>query len=275
MTFGTQRIVYIGLLWGAWACAMARVLSMRVSRGRRPRVRPWTISMWEPILVAVGLILSLILRPAYSGTYPLLDSHDRFVAMCVGYILVAGFSARQPSLAKAVKVTWGVGGILVGAAALLGLGGPRAVIVPLSLRAPLFSLSSLAVSAAVGIVLLAVVGEGIRLWGAHWDLDPTAGEVISRVAIEWAAVAVATALLLGGFGGFLAWGACWSWDPVELWYLSLGLLYAFFLHGGLKDTAGGLWRWVVLSVALTFSVFVLFGAGYLVRELGLASRLAW
>jgi len=275
MTFGTQRIVYMGLLWGAWACVMARVLSMCVSRGRRPRVRPRIISLWEPILVAVGLVLSLILRPGYSGTYPLLDSHDRFVGMCVGYILVAGFSARQPGLAKAVNVTWGVGGILVGAAALLGLGGPRAVIVPLSLRAPLFSLSSLAVSAAVGIFLLTVVGEGVRLWGAHWDLDPTTGEVLARVAVEWAAVAVAMGLLLGGIGGFLAWGACWSWDPVELWHLSLALLYAFFLHGGLRRTAGGIRRWVVLVVALTFSAFVLFGSGVLARELGLASRFVW
>ena len=275
MTFGTQRIVHMGLLWGAWACVMARVLSMRIPRGRRPRVRSRIIPMWEPILVAVGLILSLILRPAYSGTYPLLDSHDRFVAMCVGYILVAGFSAWQPGLAKTVKVTWGVGGILVGAVALLGLGGPRAATVPLSLRAPLFSLSSLSVSAAVGIFLLVVVGEGIRLWGAHWDLDPTAGEALARVAIEWTAVAMALALLLGGIGGFLAWGACWSWDPVELWYLSLALLYAFFLHGGLRRTAGGVWRRVVLVVAFTFSAFILFGSGFLVRELGLVSRLVW
>ena len=275
MTFGTQRIVYMGLLWGAWACVMARVLSMCVSHGRHPRFRPRITSMWEPILVAVGLVLSLILRPGYSGTYPLLDSHDRFVAMCVGYILVAGFSARQSGLAKSGKVAWGVGGILVGAAALLGLGGPRAVIVPLLLRAPLFSLSSLAVSAAVGIFLLAAVGEGIRLWGAHWDLDPTVGEVLAGVAVEWAAVTVAMALLLGGLGGFLAWGACWSWDPVELWHLSLALLYAFFLHGGLRRAAGGVWRRVVLVVALTFSMFVLFGSGFLVRELGLVSRLVW
>jgi len=275
MTFGTQRIIYLGLLWGAWACVMARVLSMCFHRGRSPRVRPRIISLWEPILVAVGLGLSLILRPAYLGTYPLMDYLDRFVAMCIGYILVAGFSARQPGLAKAGRVIWGVGSILVGAVALLGLGGPRAVIVPLSLRAPLFSLSSLAVSAAVGIFLLAVVGEGGRLWGAHWDLDPAAGEILARTAVEWAVATVALALLLGGVGGFLAWGACWSWDPVELWYLSLGLLYTFFLHGGLRRTTGGVWRQVALVMVFTFSTFILFGSGFLVRELGLVSRLVW
>jgi len=275
MTFGTQRIVHLVLLWGAWACVMARVLSMLVPRGRRQRVCPRLLSLWEPILVAALLVLSLILRPGYSGTYPLLDPYDRFLAMGVGYILVAGFSVQQSGLVKTGKLIWGFGGILVSVAAFVGSGGVRATMIPVSLRAPLFSLSSLALSAAVGIFLLAVVAEGMCLWGARWELDLIAGELLSRMAIEWATVVAVVALLLASVGGFLAWGAYWSWDPVELWHLSLALLYAFLLHGGLGRTPGDIRRGVILVLALTLSVAVLFGAGFLVRELGLASRFVW
>lgn len=275
MVFGIQRVVYLILLWGAWACIVARVAFMLIPRWEESRVRARVISTWQPLVVAAALVLSLVLRPAHPGTYVLLDFYDWFVALCAGHVLAAGLSERHPGSAKIGKMIWSMGGILIGVAALLGFGGDRAATIPPSLRSPLFSLSNLVLSAGVGVFLLAVVTEGAYLWGARRGLDPTAGKVLGRRAMGWATVAIAATLMLGGIGGFLAWGACWSWDPVELWHLSLGLLYALLVHTGLGRAPGDIRRAVVLLAALVFSIFVLFGAGPLVRGLGLPSRLVW
>jgi ABC-type transport system involved in cytochrome c biogenesis permease subunit len=90
-------------------------------------------------------------------------------------------------------------------------------------------------------------------------------------AMTWATIAAWAALLLGVVGTFLVKGALWSWDPVELWRLSLALLYALLVHGRQPRTSG-LRRAVAYLIALAFSLFILFGVRSLVRLLGLPSR---
>jgi len=270
-----RGIWHLALLWAGLACVVARgVLTLVRRRGGVERPG-WIGSAWPWAAVAGALLLSVFLRPAQPGTYVLLDHGDRLVVLWAGYVLASGLSTRGQDDALAVRVIWGVGGVLAIVAVLQDWGGTSAAAIPLSLRSPLFSLSSLALSVAVGAFLLGVLSEGVRTWGTSGKMEVAHLERCGRRSVKWAAAAATVALLLGSVGGFLAWGAEWSWDPVELWRLSLLLFYALLLHQRSRRMPRSALRAALMLIALAFSGFVLFGAGLAVRELGLPSRYVW
>ena len=271
MAFETQRILHITLLFVAWACMMARTgLLLVPQRGRDERL--WrAVPVWTWAVTVAGLILYLALRLFNSRLCDLLDSHDHFVALCAGYILALRHIPRESDRTMGARVAWGVAVTLIGIAAVWGVGEAGAIERPFHLGSSLYVLSDVVLSAAVGTLAFVVVSEWTRLRRASADQAVDIPPSLSVAVMTWAMIAAWTALLLGAVGTFLAEGALWSWDPVELWRLSLALLYALLVHGRRPRTPG-LRRAIAYLVALAFSLFILFGVRSLVRVLGLPSR---
>ena len=271
MSFSVQTVLLIALLWVAWACVTARTALVLVpQRGRDERLSR-AVSTWGWRLPGAALFLYLIAGCFYSGPQALLDSHGRFVAFCGGYILALSRAPQESDRTRAAKIAWGVAAALIGMAAVWGVGEAGAIERPFRLGPALDALSDGVLSAAVGMLAFVVVSEWTQLRQA--STDEVAGSVssLSGATMTWAMITAWVALLLGAFGTFLASGALWSWDPVELWRLSLALLYALLAHGE-QRRAPGLRRAAACLLALAFSLFILFGVHSFVRLLGLPSR---
>jgi hypothetical protein len=271
MAFGKQSIIPITLLWVAWACVLAQTTLMLVPQRGRIKRHSRGLSVWGWGLTAAFLLLYLFLGHTNFGVYDLLDSHARFVALCEGYILALGRVPRESDRAKEAKIASGVAVALVGAAAAWSVGEASNAGPPMHLGLPFYALSDAVLSAAVGMLAFAVVSEWTRLRKAVADRAADGLASLSGAIITWAMITAWAALLLGGIGTFMTKGALWSWDPVELWRLSLALLYSLLAHGKQRP-ASGLRRALTYLIALAFSLFVLFGVHSLVRLLGLPSR---
>jgi len=272
MTLETQRMVHLALVWVAWACIVARIVLTRVSPDRRVLALSRLLARRGWGFAVAALVLSLVLGPGHAGSRALLEPQDRFVALCAGYVLAAGRLTRESGIDEDDTLTWGVGAILVGLAAVWGLfgaaTGSERVLTPGSV---LLSLSEVVLGAAVGIFVFAVLCECLRVRNARRDLAQARRAALGEAAVTWATATAMASLLLGGAGSLLAWGICWGWDPVELWRLALVLLYAALGHGT-TERASNAGRGVVCLLAVGFSVFVLLGSPLLVRWMELPSR---
>jgi hypothetical protein len=223
-------------------------------------------------MMSVGLLSSIAIRPSQPGTYILQDGYDLLTSLCASLILTNGVAMLRYGAIATTGLAWGVAVVLTGALAALTLVDVRPALVPEHLRSPLFSISNLCVASAVGILILASLAEAARFRAERREIEITVEEMLATGAQAWTTSLVILGLLVQSFASFLAWGAFWSWDPLELWRLSLGLVCVLVVHSRRRESPAGARRAIGLLVALAFSLFVLFGAGPLVRVLGLPSQ---
>jgi ABC-type transport system involved in cytochrome c biogenesis permease subunit len=111
----------------------------------------------------------------------------------------------------------------------------------------------------------------LALWGR-----PRSSQAMQTVALVQrlcaaALVSQTVGLLLGGIGAQEEWGAYWSWDPQECWYLAVWLVLVGVTCGLREFSWEGRRACLAVGLAAAFAALVLFGAGLLLRRLGLYS----